>query len=158
MIDDNRKTICSPSCQRKRLARQRFHSKQNQLQRERIAKQKQSHSNAWFVLKNFISLVATTVCVLVCAETRLPTGIGHLNQELLNIRDDSQAIRSDNRCFFSGADFGGNSKREANWEYYKTVDPDDLLNELSYAYLKSFVDDINAQPMLGVKPTDEELN
>ena len=40
MIDDNRKTICSPSCQRKRLARQRFHSKQNQLQRARIAKQK----------------------------------------------------------------------------------------------------------------------
>ena len=41
-------------------------------------------------------------------------------------------------AFSLGADFGGNSKREANWEYYKTVDPDDLLNELSYAYLKSW--------------------
>ena len=61
-------------------------------------------------------------------------------------------------AFSLGADFGGNSKREANWQYYKTLAPDDLLNELSYAYLKSFVDDVNAQPMLGVKPTDEELN
>jgi len=40
MIDDNRRKICSDACQRKRLARQRFHSAANQKQRERIAKQK----------------------------------------------------------------------------------------------------------------------
>ena len=40
LVDDARQSICSEACRRKRLARQRFHSKQNQLQRERIAKQK----------------------------------------------------------------------------------------------------------------------
>jgi hypothetical protein len=40
MIDDNRKSLCSESCRRKRLARQRFHSKQNQVKREERERKK----------------------------------------------------------------------------------------------------------------------
>jgi len=61
-------------------------------------------------------------------------------------------------AFSLGADFGGDSKREANWEYYRTVDPDDLLNELSYAFLEASVGYISDSTMFGIKPTDEELN
>ena len=40
IIDDNRKVLCSESCRRKRLARQRFHSKQNQVKREERERKK----------------------------------------------------------------------------------------------------------------------
>ena len=61
------------------------------------------------------------------------------------------------------------SKKEENWDYYKTVTIDALLNELSFAYLEATVadeladfedddEDDKEECVLGVKPTKEELN
>lgn len=66
-------------------------------------------------------------------------------------------------------------KKEENWDYYKTVTIDDLLNELSLAYLQATLadevandedfefcdedyEDDEEECVLGVKPTKEELN
>jgi|TARA_R110000823_G_scaffold229981_2_gene356877 hypothetical protein len=59
-------------------------------------------------------------------------------------------------AFSLGVDLG--NKREENWGYYKTVNPDDLLNELSYAYLSATVEGLVDVGMLGSRPEDEELN
>ena len=55
------------------------------------------------------------------------------------------------------------SKKEENWDYYKTVTIDELLNELSFTYLQATVADELAydeddENVLGVKPTKGELN
>ena len=59
-------------------------------------------------------------------------------------------------AFELGVDLG--DSREENWEYYRTVTPDDLLNELSYAYLQATVEEVSDTTMFGLKPADEELN
>ena len=59
-------------------------------------------------------------------------------------------------AFELGVDLG--DSREENWEYYRTVTPDDLLNELSYAYLQATVEDVSDKEMFGLRPVDEELN
>jgi len=59
-------------------------------------------------------------------------------------------------AFELGVDLG--NSREKNWEYYKTVTPDDLLHELSYAYLQATVEDVSDKEMFGLRPVDEELN
>ena len=59
-------------------------------------------------------------------------------------------------AFELGVDLG--DSREENWDYYRTVNPDALLNELSYAYLQASVEDISHKDMFGLRPADEELN
>ena len=52
-------------------------------------------------------------------------------------------------------------RKEENWEYYKTVTPDDLLGELSFAYLKWSLEDFeeeSAESLRGKQPRPEELN
>jgi hypothetical protein len=57
-------------------------------------------------------------------------------------------------------------KREENWEFYKTVTPDDLLTELSFAYLKGTLENFEESPaeeypaenLRGKQPRPEELN
>lgn len=52
-------------------------------------------------------------------------------------------------------------KREENWEFYKTVTPDDLLTELSFAYLKGTMENFEEYPaesLRGKQPRPEELN